>query len=636
MLRRVETAMRRLSACILIVCSLAAGEAPPPPIVSITAPDLARSAQRLSAGPYGAIWRLPAVQALRADLGTLPDADPVWLGLLERVQEARAELALRPAEQGGDPLPRLALRLPAGLDPKAPDGAEAKRIGGWWLLGDRGDVLAVPPATAGPASADLRLSVDLPAIAGALTPTSTAPYLAVLGVLGLSRIEAEATAVPEGVRERLRAIGARLPLRAVDPAALAGFPAKPVGIAALGIDGRALVRTVHAIAAAVGGEAELARSEAPMRAALGLGLDELLESLDGTTVFATTPGVPIPGMTLSLPATANSDTAVAGLLRILTRQDAAPLVAEARTRPVAVPLPLGAMVALSIRRTATRWILSTDQMLLMELTQDKPAPFPVAGTWPQAAGAVALAWGDTKAQVQLVAGILPMALMQVREADMRRRIGLVQQALFAALPHLRPSSLVAVVDPQGLRIDGENGIITDIMPLSIGAGMALPAISLARESARRANAGSNMRQIMLAMIAYGVDNDGRFPADLAEVRKWSDGELVDKIFQSPGHPEITAPFLYIRPDPRAKSSQPVLVQDPACNRGKGSMVAYADGHVGFVKGAGLWAEAQRLAALPKAAVKEQGIEMSDWTVDTESGLPKDAAPAPPATRQAPF
>jgi len=289
-----------------------------------------------------------------------------------------------------------------------------------------------------------------------------------------------------------------------------------------------------------------------------------------------------------------------------------------------------------MRRTATRWILSTDQMLLADLAQDTPAPFPVAGTWPQAAGAVALAWGDTKAQVQLVAGLLPMALMQVREADMRRRIGLVQQALFAALPHLRPSSLVAVQDATGLRVAGENGIITDIMPLSIGAGMALPAISLARESARRANAGSNMRQIAMAMIAYGVDNDGRFPADLAEVRKWSDGELTDKQFQSPGHPEITAPFLYIRPDPRAKSTQPILVQDPACNRGKGSMVCYADGHVAYVQGSGLWVEAKRLAVLPKAAAKEQGIETTDWTVDTETGLPKGAAPAPPATSQAPF
>ena len=92
----------RLAACVLLAWSLMASEAVPP-IVSITVPDLPRSAQRLSAGPYGAIWRLPAVQQLRNELGTLPDADPVWLGLLDRVLEARAELTLRPHEQGGDP-----------------------------------------------------------------------------------------------------------------------------------------------------------------------------------------------------------------------------------------------------------------------------------------------------------------------------------------------------------------------------------------------------------------------------------------------------------------------------------------------------------------------------------------------------
>ncbi len=610
----------RLVACILLACSLSAGEAVLP-IVSVTVPDLPRSAQRLSAGPYGAIWRLPAVQQLRDELGTLPDADPVWLGLIDRLLEARLELTLRPYAQGSDPLPRLALRLPPGQDPRVPDGAEAKRIGDWWLLGDKGDALAVPAPTAGPATADLRIAVDLPAIAGSLPPESTAPYLAVLGALGLSRIEAEATAVPEGVREQMRAIGARLPLRAIDPAALAGFPAKPVGIAAVGIDGKALVRTVHAIATAVGGEAELARGDAPLRQIVGMGLDEVLESFDGTTVFATTPGVPIPGMVLSLPASAKSDQLVAGLLAMLTRQDGAQLVADARTQLVAVPLPPGTPVMLSLRRTATRWILGTDQIVLMDLAGDKPAPFPLAETWPKSAGAAGLAWGDTRAQVQMIAGFLPMALAQVREADMRRRIGLVQQALFAALPHLRPSSMVAMVDAQGLRIDGENGIITDIMPLSIGAGMALPAIAMVRESARKANAGSNMRQITLAMIVYGSENDGLWPKDLAETKTWADGELTDKIFQSPGHPEITKPFLYVRPDPKAKAIQPVLVQDPACNRGKGSVVSYADGHIGFVKGTGLWTEAKRLAALPKATVKEQGIEMADWTVNTETGLP---------------
>lgn len=621
-------AMRHLAAA-LVACCLAAGEASPPPVISITAPDLARSAQRLSAGPYGAIWRLPAVQKLRDEMARTPGADPAWMALAERVQEARAELTLR-AE---DPQPRLALRLPAGADPQAPEGAQAVRSGDWWLLGEPGDALAVPPPAPGPDSADLRLAIDLPAIAASLEPEAATRYRAVLGVLGLTRIEAEATAGADGVRERLVAPGARLPLRAVDAAALAGFPAKPMGIVATGIDGAALVRTVHAVATAAGGTDGLAVADKALRAQLAIGLDDLLRGFDGTIVLATTPGSPMPGMTLTLPAAPQTDALVQVLLGLL-RQDGEKAVAEARSNPVVVPLPNGTPVLLSLRRTATRWIVSTDQALILELGQDAPPAFPVAATWPKADGAVSLAWGDTRAQMQMIAGLLPMALMQVRDDGVRRQVQLAQQALFAALPHLRPSVMVTRQDAAGLRIDGENGLITGIFPVSIGAGMALPAISLARESARRANAGSNMRQICLAMLAYGTDYDGRWPADFAEVKKYADGELVDKLFQSPGHPEIADPFLYVRPDPRAKSNQPVIVQDPACNRGKGSLVVYGDGHVAFVKGVALWAEAQRLAALPKAKIPEQGIEMSDWTVDTETGLPTGVAP--PADAKALF
>ena len=47
--------------------------------------------------------------------------------------------------------------------------------------------------------------------------------------------------------------------------------------------------------------------------------------------------------------------------------------------------------------------------------------------------------------------------------------------------------------------------------IAILAGMLLPAISLVRESARKANCGSNQRQIALAMLAYASENDGVWP-----------------------------------------------------------------------------------------------------------------------------
>ena len=127
-------------------------------------------------------------------------------------------------------------------------------------------------------------------------------------------------------------------------------------------------------------------------------------------------------------------------------------------------------------------------------------------------------------------------------------------------------------------------------------------------------AGHDIRKIALAAMAYENNHDERWPADFAELKQWSNGELDDKLFQCTDHPEILQPFLYIRPSSSAKAVQPVIIQDPACNRGQGSMVCYADGHVSYEMGAlatAMWEEARRLATLPKA--KNGGIETNDWT-----------------------
>ena len=97
-------------------------------------------------------------------------------------------------------------------------------------------------------------------------------------------------------------------------------------------------------------------------------------------------------------------------------------------------------------------------------------------------------------------------------------------------------------------------LLVVISIIAILAGMLLPAISLVRESARKANCGSNQRQIVLAMITYCSENDGSWPycqgtdasygtidneaygspvATLEFVSAWSDGELVPKLFACP-------------------------------------------------------------------------------------------------------
>lgn len=121
---------------------------------------------------------------------------------------------------------------------------------------------------------------------------------------------------------------------------------------------------------------------------------------------------------------------------------------------------------------------------------------------------------------------------------------------------------------------------------------------------------SNMRGIATSMIAYSQDFEGRYPSDLNTLMVWSEGDVTPKLFIDPAHRSIAEPILYVRPTPAVKSITPVLISDPACREGRGSLVVYGDAHTEFVKGRALWDQAKRLAALPKA--RAGGIEPGDW------------------------
>ena len=150
-----------------------------------------------------------------------------------------------------------------------------------------------------------------------------------------------------------------------------------------------------------------------------------------------------------------------------------------------------------------------------------------------------------------------------------------------------------------------------VMPTSVLAGMALPVIGEVRSLARRSQSGKNMSQIMGAMIAYSTVEEVAWPPSFEVLAKSQ--SLPAALFRSPSNPDIANPYLFVRAIPDPPAAQPILIEDPLCNRGRGSMVCFGDAHVKWIKAPGaqrLWQEAQRLAALPKATMG--GIELADW------------------------
>ncbi len=611
----IATACARSCAAALITVLACAGEAAPP-ILSLTMPDLARTRTRLAAGPFKNLWDLPALQRLRTALPA-NEFDPLWWTVAERAQEVRATLV--PGRTASDePGITCGIRLPAGPQPALP-GTPNRREGDWWLVGNR-EGAAAPPSTPGDAQADMRLLIDLLAAREGMTPAQATSYQAVLGQLGLSRIEVLVTATAQGFHDLVRLPGCTLPLRPLDRAAFAGIPATVASVMAIGIDGAGLERLMRGLLADVPGG--WAGADADAGKEMGIGLGQLLTSCDGTIVLVATPGVPVPGLTLTVPANAQVDAVVAALLERVAPGQAARMVQEARQQSVLLPSGRGMPLLFSLRRSATRWIVSSDPVLVETLGANAAETVP-ASAWMPPAGALAHAFIDNRTYLQLLAGSMGMA--NAARGASREQIAVtsgIQQTLSAAAGLMPPSLLTVTRDSSGLRAEGDNNVVG---PAPIGAGMLLPAIMLVRESARKATAGSNLRQIALAMLAYGSENNDAWPKSLEQTKQWADGELSDKIFQYPGRPDHVAPILYVRPHPAAKAIQPVLITDPACQRGKGSIVCYADGHIASVKGTALWEEGKRLAALPKAA--HEGIAFADWAaINTETGLP--VAPKP--------
>ena len=129
----------------------------------------------------------------------------------------------------------------------------------------------------------------------------------------------------------------------------------------------------------------------------------------------------------------------------------------------------------------------------------------------------------------------------------------------------------------------------------------------------RRRSGNQMRQLVLGAVVYQNDSNQISPPDFATLFATSEGDLTAKLLKDPGAPEHLAPYLYVRSAGSATSQQPMVVENPAVWRGEGCIVAYCDGHIGWIaKPAAqrVWDLAKQLAGSARA--KGAGLDATDW------------------------
>jgi len=194
----------------------------------------------------------------------------------------------------------------------------------------------------------------------------------------------------------------------------------------------------------------------------------------------------------------------------------------------------------------------------------------------------AVQFKQMRMQLQQVWPLLTMGAMQAKI-----KLPVMLPALDHIADDMTPSVQYSYFGPEGLhshyRGPGLEVSTGAIAGSAVGAGILMPALSRARNQARRVASMSNLKQIGLALHMWAEDNDGRFPDELGKLEPYVSGG--SRVWESPRKPVgFEGPsYLYIPGQTRKMDYHNMLVyENPAFCR-DGVNAVFLDGHVEFLK-----------------------------------------------------